>query len=287
VDHVKDSEPGCAAEREALLPRLLRAADPDLPVLPATRAELARLSAMQERVTQQALAALVLRDPFFTLRVLRYLAHNRTRSQTADITTVGHALMMLGHARFFQLFGDVSSFETLAEGTEPTAVMRLASRARLAALLARDWAAARNDVEPEEVMVAALLHPIPEVLAAVAGEPMPDSCEQRTALREALFAQLAVPGLAAPVREPSPAPDPRRWNVRLACRLARHISAGWPRAAVAADLQELQRFLRTSEPQAWERVRKPLLAAAREWHYYGVVPAAAHMPLVFEDSDTL
>ncbi len=285
MDHVTHGEPDGAAERAALLPRLLRAIEPDLPVLPGTCAELARLRAMQERVTQPALVSLVLRDPFFTLRVLRYCAYHRTRSQTADITTIGHALMMLGHARFFEIFGETTGFEP-GDAELPSTIMRLASRARLAALLARDWAAARNDVEPEEVMVAALLHPLPEALAVLAGAALPAACEHRAALRDALFTELAVPGLAAPVREPSPAPDPRRWNVRLACRLARHCSEGWPRAAVAADLQELQRFLRTSDAQAWERVRRPLLAAAREWHYYGVAPAAAHMPLVFENSET-
>jgi hypothetical protein len=283
VDHVREHEQGAAAEVDAILPALLQAADADLPVLPATAVELARLDAVQERVPANALAQAILRDPFLSLRVLRYLAQHRTRSQTADITTASHAVMMLGQARFFRAFQALPRLDERLHGEPLRQVLRFASRARLAALLARDWAVQRHDVEPEEITVAALLHTIPDALALMAAIPLPASIEARTALRGRLFAALAVPGIAARMHEPPPLQDLRCWNAQLACRVAHHTDEGWQLAAIAADLDELQRFLHMPAALAWERVRKPLLAAAREWHYYGVPPAAAAMPFVIDD----
>lgn len=282
---MKEAEQGAAAEIEALLPALLHAADAELPVLRATVAELARLDAMQERVPPNALAQAILRDPFLTLRVLRYLARHRTRSQSADITTASHAVMMIGQARFFRAFEALPVLEERVHGERLQQLLQLAGRARFAALLARDWAAQRHDVEPEEIMVAALLHAIPDALALLAGSPLPGACEARSASIAHVFAALEVPGIAARCHTQEP-PDVRCWNVQLACRLAHHASEGWQHAAIAADLAELQRFLHTQAAAAWERVRKPLLAAAREWHYYGVPPAAASMPFVMEDAES-
>jgi hypothetical protein len=138
----------------------------------------------------------------------------------------------------------------------------------------------RHDVDPEEVMVAALLHDMPELLLALAPGAAPETPAVSAEERAQLFARLEVPGLVAELNADEPARNPRVVNVHLACQLAHHCHAGWPAAAIEADLAELQRFLRTSEPQAWERVRKPVLLAAREWHYYACLPAAAAMPFI-------
>jgi hypothetical protein len=285
VDHVTDAEQGAGAEIEAILPALLHAADAELPVLRATVVELARLDAMQERVPANALAPAILRDPFLTLRVLRHLAQHRTKSQTADITTASHAVMMLGQARFFRAFEALPALEERLHGERVQRILRFATRARLAALLARDWAVQRHDVEPEEIMVAALLHTIPDALALLAGISLPTARAAHAVLHARLFAALQVPGIAARMHEQAPPLDVRCWNAQLACRLAYHADEAWQRAAIAADLEELQRFLHAPAAPAWERVRKPLLAAAREWHYYGTLPVAAGMPFVVADAE--
>jgi HD-like signal output (HDOD) protein len=285
VDHVTGTQQDAAAAPDAVLPALLRAADCELPVLRATVADLARLEAMQERVPSNTLAATILRDPFLTLRVLRFMAQHRTRRQTADITTIAHAVMMLGQERFFRAFEKLPVLEQQVDGERLQRLLELASRARLAALLARDWAGSRHDVEPEEVMVAALLHTIPESLALLSGSTLAQTDDDHAALCGPLMRALAVTGLPSQMYERIDAPDVRRWNAQLACRLARHLCEGWAREAVAAGLAELQRLLRGSETQAWERVRRPLLVAAREWHYYGVPPAAANMLLAASESD--
>ena len=253
-----------------------RAAD-GVPVLRVTALEIARIGAAQDHLATNSISAAILRDPLMTLRVLRFLYAHRTRSQTADITTMAHAIFMLGQARFFREFEVLPLIEDVCAGAALAALRALMSRARLAALLARDWAVQRHDVDPEEVMVAALLHDMPELLLALQGEAAP---EVSAAQRAELFARLDVPGLVAELNTDQPAHSPRVVNVHLACQLARHCHGGWPAAAIAADLAELQRFLRTSEPQAWERVRRPVLAAAAEWRYYAAAPAAASLPFI-------
>jgi hypothetical protein len=275
-----------AAAPEALVEDLLQQAAAGVPVLRVTAAEVARLREEQERTSAHALAATILRDPFMTLRVLRFLYGHRTRSQTADITTIAHAIMMLGLARFFREFAGLPVVEERLGGGALARVRALMSRSRLAALFARDWAAQRHDIDPEEVMVAALLHDITDllcVLRARADDPQAWGAHARTGI----LARLELPGLVAELNAESAAPNPRVANVQLACRLAHHCHEGWAPQAVRADLVQLQAFLRTSEPQAWDRVRRVVLAAAREWHYYQSLPAAAHMPFIAAESSAV
>ena len=265
---------------EPLLQSLLAVAVAGVPVLRVTAAEIARMDDEQERISGNALASAILRDPLMTLRVLRFLHSHRTRSQTADITTMAHAIIMLGQARFFREFQQLPVLEDQVEPDALAVIRGLMSRARLAALLARDWALLRHDIDPEEVMVAALLHDTPELLHALALRAGCLPMQSQPDLRARLFARLEVPGLVAELNDDEPVHSVRVVNVRLACELACHCHEGWNAQAIATDLAAVQRFLRTSETQAWERVRKVVLLAAREWHYYQSPPAAAHMPFI-------
>jgi len=266
--------------------RLLEQAAGPLPVLRATVSGIVAMRAEQERIPGNALAAAILRDPLMTLRVLRFLHSHRTRSQTADITTMAHAIMMLGLARFFREFEPLPALEDRLGATVMEQVRALMIRSRLAALFARDWAAQRHDLDPEEVMVAALLHDVPKLLLALAGGPVDLAVPIAPELHTQLFARLGIPGLVAELNDTGPASNPRVLNVHLACRLAHHCHAGWSAGAIRLELAGLQQFLRTSEPQAWERVRRTVLAAAREWRYYGILPAAAHMPFICDENSS-
>lgn len=265
---------------------LLKSVEAGVPVLRATALELERLERDQDRISGNALSAAILRDPFMTLRVLRFLQSHRTRSQTADITTIAHALMMLGQARFFREFRKLPILDVTLK-PHPDALVRIQagmSQARLAALLARDWAAHRHDMDPEEVMVAALVHDITELLTALcwpAGGSPPIAA---TALRLQLFEHLGLPGLIRDLAQDGNDQDARVLNVRYACDLARHCAQGWFDPAIAMDLEHAQRLLHISAPELWERVRKVVLAAAREWMHYRVRPAAAYLPLLPDDS---
>jgi hypothetical protein len=268
----------------ASIDALLQQAAAGVPVLRVTADEMVRMRAEQEHISSNALAAAILRDPLMTLRVLRFLYSHRTRSQTVDITTMAHAIMMLGQARFFREFEALPALEDRLDGGALDRVRLTMSRSRLAALFARDFAVQRHDIDPEEVMVAALLHDIAHVLFALAAPALDVDPSALDAQRCGLLARLEVPGLVAELNEDAAAPNSRVANVQLACRLARHCHAGWPERAIQDDLAELQRFLRTSEPQAWERVRRIALAAAREWRYYQTPPGAALPPFIADES---
>jgi hypothetical protein len=195
--------------------------------------------------------------------------------------------MMLGQARFFREFEQLPALEERLDSAAAAQVRTLMSRSRLAALFARDWAVQRHDIDPEEVMVAALLHDSAHLLGALCAMPMDIQPAAAEALRTELFARLELPGLVAELNGDAAAPNARVVNVRLACLLAQHCLAGWPRQPIEDDLAQLQRFLRTSQPQAWERVRRIALAAAREWHYYGTLPALALLPFVAAESSSV
>src|SRR5262245_46060019 len=126
---------GAVADTQCALDRLLALGESGFPVLRATIAELSRLERAQEQLASHELAAAILRDPLMTLRVLNYLYRHRTRSQTHDITTIAHAIMMLGLQRFFREFSALPAIEdALADHPESvTAVHAAASRMRLGA----------------------------------------------------------------------------------------------------------------------------------------------------------
>ena len=254
--------------RDALA-EVLAAVDAGLPVLRATALDLDRFERDQDRISGNALSAAILRDPFMTLRVMRFIQSHRSRSQTVDITTIAHAIMMLGQARFFREFQKRPMVDAQLKA-HPRAVALIhagMSRARLAALFARDWANYRHDMDPEEVMVAALLHDITELLV-VLWQPGSDGqlpAAVAVELRQGLFEQLGLPGLIRDLARDDSDLDARVLNVRYACDLARHCAYGWFDPAITVDLANAQRLLHISAPEMWERVRRVVLAAAREW----------------------
>ena len=274
---------GAIAENRTTLDRLLALGEAGVPVLRATIDELARLERALEQISSAELATTILRDPLMTLRVLNYLYRHRTRSQTHDITTIAHAIMMLGLQRFFREFRALPAIEdVLADRPETlTGVYAAASRMRMASLLARDWAAQRHDIDPEEVMVAALVHDIMELLVACEwrGDSPPLTTEESDALRAALFARLGLPGLLAELTCEGEILPPRVLNVSLACALARCCATGWNEPCLDETLARVRRVLHISEVELWARVRKVALQAAREWRFYSTRPAAAYLPM--------
>jgi HD-like signal output (HDOD) protein len=273
------------------------------PVLARTVRELAVLASDEDNATPQRVSDIVLHDPLMTLKVLQYIQLNRHASQHTEITTIAHALMMLGLGPFFRHFRRQQTLESMLESWPPAlqGALSVASRARHAALYARDWAAERHDIEVDEVMIAALLHDVAEMLlwctAPIQAMRIQDLQRADHALRseEAQHAVLGVnlvdvqlsaakewrlPAVLHHLMDDHHARRPREANVILAAAVARHSARGWNDAALAHDYEEIGRMLGLTPGEARRRVIRVALAAAQDWSWYGVPPAAALLPLI-------
>jgi HD-like signal output (HDOD) protein len=273
----------------------------EIPVLRSTVGELARLEKKQDNVTPREITAVILRDPMLTLRVLRYLQEFRRDSQATEITTVGHAVMMLGITPFFRRFCDMKIVEeVLAERQHALeGFMGVVNRVRHAALHAREWAALCHDIESDEVIIAALLHDVAEMLlwclAPGSATQISDMMQQDRTLRSAaaqesvlgfrlidlqlaLVKQWHLPALLQALMDDQHASQRRTRIVALAVALARHAANGWDDAALADDYASIQRFLALSPHEAMERIRRVALMAIRGLDWHGVLQPAAWLP---------
>ncbi|HET7159350.1 MAG TPA: HDOD domain-containing protein [Burkholderiales bacterium] len=274
----------------------------ELPVLERTVLELARLREDIDRVTTQQLAEIVMHDPIMTFKVLRYIQQRRTRTLRVDVTTIAHALMMLGMNPFLEHFAEQETLQArLADNPAALAgALNVISRARHAAMYARDWAVLRHDIEVDEVTTAALLHDLaelllwihkPEIAVDMHARQREHHARSESVQREvlgfpliALQVELAhkwqLPDLLSELMDERHAHTPRALNVVVAVALARHSANGWNDAALPDDFAALGQLIGLDPDAARARVLRVALKVAMDWEWYGVPPSAAQLPLL-------
>jgi hypothetical protein len=210
--------------------------------------------------------------------------------------------MMIGTTPFFEHFSDQPLIED-ALADYPLALdgmMRVISRAHHAALYAQDWSILRHDIDIEEVVIAALLRDLAEILLwCFAPKPMLEIREKMlndptlrsmTAQLQTLGFSLLelqldiattwhLPKLLLSLMNEYQSDVPRTKCVATAAALARHSARGWNNAALPDDFKAIRELLRLSTEDVWERVRHTTLKAAKDWDWYGVQPAAAWLPM--------
>ena len=270
----------------------------EIPVLRRTVEELSRLRESEDSLVARDISRVLLHDPMFTLRVLRFLPTQRKPGLPTEITTVEHALMMLGISPFFKHFGNLPAVEsTLAE--YPLAMeglLHVINRARHAALYARDWAGFRQDVESDEVVIAALLHDLAEMLlwcfAPALALRIQEMQRSDRSLRSnvaqqavlgftlidmqlALIAEWKLPALLQSLMDGTHARQPRAINVLLAVDLARHSANGWDDPALPDDYAAIQKFLHLPEQEVLERIQRTAFHAESERNWYQPEAASA------------
>lgn len=252
----------------------------ELPVLKKTQRALAQLREREDTVSGKEIAHLVLQDPLMTLKVLAYIEAHRGRRQNHDITTIGHAIMMLGITPFFREFDALPTVEDRLK-SYPQAllgVVRVIARARRAAQWARDWAVLRHDMDVDEITVATLLHDCAEVLCWIfapklslqlrdtilASEGMRSADAQMQVfgvtahdLQLALARHWRLPDLLVTLMGDSESDNPRVRTVRAALSLARHSQHGWDDPALPDDYTELEQLLHLSRENVLLRVGAP------------------------------
>jgi HD-like signal output (HDOD) protein len=138
-----------------------------LPVLRVTKRRLDEMRQHIDDVDARELSRVVVQDPMMTARVFAFTQSIGSRSLQRDITTIASAVMMIGVEPFFKRFNDLPTIEGMLKGEDKHAllgVLQIIRRSQRAADYAQEWAIWRNDVNMEEVRIAALLHDLAELL---------------------------------------------------------------------------------------------------------------------------
>jgi HD-like signal output (HDOD) protein len=272
----------------------------EIPVLQRSIDALAVLRQREDSVNPRQLSQIVLRDPMLTVRVVRYLQTHSSRRRLAEITTVEHAVMMLGISPFFAAFSSLRSVERTLRHNQPAldGLMRVVSRARAAALYAGAWAAQRADIETDEVVVAALLHDLaellmwcfsPDTIAAIEKrkqhEPGLRSMQAQqealgfplSELQVALARSWQLPALLTKLMGGGDA-SARVENVRLAVALARHTAEDWSNTALPDDIEGAARLLKLAPADVYAEIFDMALYAVAERDGYGKALRQSFLP---------
>ena len=281
-----------------------RLSSEDLPVLAKTAAEIAKQALRGERASAQEISDIVLHDPFFTLNVLRAIGRRKRSRLSSEVTTIEHAVMMMGAKPFFERFANPKIVEDQFK-QNPQALLQLRrsfSRAHHAACQACDWAIYRSDMESEEVYIAAAMNDLAEqylcwvepALAVKLTEEMrrdpggTASAQQALmgfdlrALFDAILEVVKLPDLMCYLTNPANIEAARACNVQLASAVARHAEFGWHGPALEQDMAAVATLLHISVDDAIVRIHRTAVLAARAWHWYGAPPAARWLPLLPE-----
>jgi HD-like signal output (HDOD) protein len=274
----------------------------ELPVLTRTEVELARLAPRADKVSAQEIASIILHDPMMTLNVLQLANSRRSRRFGSEITTVEHAVMMLGVPPFFNHFNKLDRLEQQFQGREKilSSALQVISRSHHAACHAWDWAVLRKDIKAEEVYIAALLADMGELLLWLAeadsaqqimelvrsqavsveaaqqevlGCSMPD-------LVQAIGAAWHVPEMLLNLMDHRQSNNPRVLVASLAVMLAHHTEAGWYEAAALADYEAVAALMHMPHEEMVAEIHQTAVRCARHWEWFHVRPAAAWLPLL-------
>ncbi len=267
-----------------LAPWIQRLSNQEIPVLRQTARALADVRQYADSVGVRKIAAIVLNDPLMTARVLRFVASRRSRRQLQDLSTVEHAVMMLGVEPFFHHF---AQFDIIEDRLKPypqalLGLLHVVRRAQRAARYALDWATWRHDLNSEEVAIAALLHDLAEMLVWCAAPQQAlgiqalqadnlalRSADAQTAvlgfafndLQTVLCKDWQLPELLANLMDDKHAGRGRVKNVKLAVDLARHSAHGWDDPALPDDFRAIAALMNIDEATLQLRLGLPRPAA--------------------------
>ncbi len=248
-----------------------------LPVLRVTKRRLDEMRQHIDDVDARELSRVIIQDPLMTARVFAFTQSIGSRSLQRDIATIASAVMMIGIEPFFKRFEDLPTIEGMLKGEDTHAllgVLQVIRRSQRAADYAQEWAIWRNDVNMEEVRIAALLHDLAELLvwtfapslgleihAQQQAHPNLRSVDaQRNTLglcfeeiQEALCRVWHLPELLQNLLGED-SKNLRERTVALAVRLARHSSHGWDNPALPDDYIDIGQLLNISPEAVRQRI---------------------------------
>lgn len=248
-----------------------------VPVLRVTKRRIDEMRQHMDDVDARELSLIVIHDPLMTARVFSLTQSLGSRSLQRDITTIASAVMMMGVEPFFKHFTELVTIEGMLKGRDQHAllgVLQIIRRSQRAADFAQEWAIWRNDVNMEEVRIAALLHDLAELLvwsfapdlgleirAQQLAHPTLRSIDaQRNTLgmtfqdiQDELIRAWHLPELLQTLISEN-STNLRERNVALAVRLARHSANGWDDPALPDDYIEIGQLLNITPEAVRQRI---------------------------------
>ena len=248
-----------------------------VPVLRVTKRRIDEMRQHMDDVDARELSLIVIHDPLMTARVFSLTQSLGSRSLQRDITTIASAVMMMGVEPFFKHFTELVTIEGMLKGRDQHAllgVLQIIRRSQRAADYAQEWAIWRNDVNMEEVRIAALLHDLAELLvwsfapdlgleirAQQLAHPTLRSIDaQRNTLgmtfqdiQDELIRAWHLPELLQTLISEN-STNLRERNVALAVRLARHSANGWDDPALPDDYIEIGQLLNITPEAVRQRI---------------------------------
>ncbi len=251
-----------------------------IPVLKNTARQMAVLLEDEDKISARGITAAVLSDPMMVFKVLSYSQRHKGRSQLHDLVQVEQAVIMMGTSAFFRDIPPTPLIEDVLKGNLPalTHLLKLIRRAHRAAKYAVDWAAYFNDLHSEEVLIAALLHDLAEMLMwCYAPEKMnkifamqhaDKTIRSKTAqqavlgfalhdLQKEIVQAFQLPPLLYKLMQDEMSEEQRVRNVTLAVNLARHSANGWDDAALPDDYRDIAELLRVDVEKAMRIIGVP------------------------------
>jgi HD-like signal output (HDOD) protein len=248
-----------------------------IPVMRQTVRSVASARENIDRINARDISTFIVHDPLMTLRVLEYIRPFHGTRHLQEITTVGHAILMLGVNPFFKHFENLTVIEDMLK-PHPQAQLRLLQvikRAQRAARYAYNWATWRYDLNTEEIMIAALLRDVAEILLTCfapqqsvqiqalqkANPHLRSAMAQQQVfgfrfveLQMALCVHWKLPELLLHLMDEDLADQPRVRTVKLAVDLARHSANGWDDAALPDDYTAIENLLKITHGDLMERL---------------------------------
>lgn len=239
----------------------------EIPVLKITAREIARLKEDEDKLGARAISSVVVNDPMMVFKVLSYSQKHKGKHQLQDLLHAEQAILMMGTSSFFINLPPKILVEDMLKSNLPalTHLLRLIKRAHRAAHFAADWATHLTDLHAEDVLTAALLHDLSEMLMWCFA---PDQMNKIYAIQHAdktlrsvavqqevlgfklqdlqkeLVEVFQLPPLLSKLMQDSASGEQRVRNVTLAVNLARHSANGWDDAALPDDYSNIAAFLR-------------------------------------------
>ncbi|MCB1960508.1 MAG: HDOD domain-containing protein [Rhodocyclaceae bacterium] len=247
------------------------------------------------------LAAVILRDPAMTTKVLRLANSAYFNTSRQGVSTISRAIVVLGFNGVADMAIGLALVDALLKGGVRTRVVDELSRCFFAATVARGLARMRSDAHAEEIFIAALLSRVGDMAfwcfggaqAEALDRQLPSGCDAAQVqtiehqvlgfrLRQ-LSLQLArewhLGTLLHDVLDPAGRSNPQVDAIRLGHAVAQGVVAGWESPAFRAALREAAQFVNQSEASLREEIVSLAKAAARLATDYGATDVAGQIPV--------